>query len=211
MAQRMVMRKRWAVDRQQLLILLAAAVMLASFLLLVLWPKQQELSELGTAVTRERELVSQKVRASREGVYVSARLSAMRQTQAALDRRLPEDPGIAEFIQTVAECVEAEPGVTHEVERGEANSSGQAPAMPIRLRLTGAADGVHRCMARIESLARLNRFRQVRVRRADDTGRITAEAEVLVYYLPHAAPTAAPAAQQAPKAGGPPSDRVVRG
>jgi len=110
-------RKHWAVDRQQLLILLIAAVMLGSFVLLVLWPKQCELSALGSAVTRERDLVSEKVRASREGLYVSARISGLRQAEAYLERVLPSEPRIAEFLQRVAERVEAEPGVTHEVQR----------------------------------------------------------------------------------------------
>ena len=63
--------KRWAVDRQQLIIVLVAAVMVGSFILLVLWPKQRELSALGAVLDHERGLVDQKVSASREGVYSS--------------------------------------------------------------------------------------------------------------------------------------------
>ena len=39
-------RKRWAVDRQQLLILIVGAVMVSSFVLLVFWPQQRQLSAL---------------------------------------------------------------------------------------------------------------------------------------------------------------------
>ena len=70
---RPVTHRRLAVDRHQLLILLVAAVMTGSFLLLVLWPQQQQLSALGTAVARERTLVKQKVQTSRKGTGAAPR------------------------------------------------------------------------------------------------------------------------------------------
>lgn len=186
-------RKRLAVDKQQLLILLVAAVMVGSFFLLVLWPKQQELSNLGTAVVRERDEVSQKVLLSNEGIYVSARISALRKCQQQLENRLPDEPRLAEFLQAVAQRVQAEPGVSHEIQRTEAQADAAVPAVPMRLRLAGPYEGVHRCLAAIEDLERLNRFRRVCIRREGDDGRVVAEAEILVYYLP---PGPAPQARQ---------------
>jgi Tfp pilus assembly protein PilO len=177
-------RKRLAVDRQQYLILLVAAVMVGSFFLLVLWPRQRELSDLGTAVTRQREQVSQKVRLSHEGIYVSARIAALRTYQQQLANRLPDEPRLAEFLRAVAARVQAEPGVTHEIQRTEAQAGAQAPAVPMRLRLAGPYEGVHRCLAAIEDLERLNRFRRVHIQRTDDGGRVVVEAEIFVYYLP---------------------------
>ena len=125
-------RKRLAVDRQQLLILLVAAVMSGSFFLLVLWPKQKELSVLESAVERERALVKQKVRTSREGVYVTVRVASLRKAGVALLRRVPAEPELASFLEQVARCVSGEPLIRHEVERMEAEPPKGAPAMPIR-------------------------------------------------------------------------------
>jgi len=197
-------RKRWAVDRQQLLILLVGAVMAGSFVLLVLWPRQEELVALGSEVTRQRDLVSQKVRVSQEGVYVSARIAALRKIQDDLLRRLPDEPRLADFLEAVAALVGQEPGVTHEIERTEAESSELVPAVPVRLRLTGPFDGVHRCLAGIENLERLSHVRRLHVRRVDEAGTVTAEAEVLVFYLPL---EAAPAARTASG----PRGEMVRG
>jgi Tfp pilus assembly protein PilO len=188
-----IIKRPWAIDRQQLLILLAAAVMVGSFCLLVLWPKHCELQDLGLVVTQRREVVNEKVRTSQEGIYVSARLSSLRQMQEHLLDRLPDEPQLADFLQAVAQCVEAEPGVTHEIERTVAVPEGSVAAVPIRLRLVGSFEGVYRCLAGIERLERMNRFRRVQVGRTEDGTRVVAEADILVYYLESAEETPRPA------------------
>ncbi|MBE3123308.1 MAG: hypothetical protein IMZ65_00720 [Planctomycetes bacterium] len=194
MASRTDIRRRWVVDRQQLLILVVAAVMVGSFLLLVLWPKRRELSALGDAVELERGVVGQKLLASQKGVYVSARIPSLRKAQTLVNRRLPLDPDTAGFLQKVAECVAKEPLVTHEVKRTSGTPTASAPAVPVCLRLTGPFDAVHRCVADIEALERLNRVRRVSFLKAGDGGCVVAEAEILVYYLPAPEPKAVPAA-----------------
>ena len=188
------LRKHWAVDHQQLLIVLVSAVMVGSFVLLVFWPKQQQLSDLGSEVSRQRELVNLKVRNSQEGLYVSARVAALRGVQDRLERCLPEDARLAEFLESVGECVRAEKGLTHEIQRAEPESAGLAAASPsragsapaevVRLRLTGPFEAVYRCVAQVESLDRLNLVRCLHMKRLDDTGQVAAEAEIHVYYLP---------------------------
>jgi len=184
MSHRPTARKRLAVDRQQLLILLVAAVMSGSFFLLVLWPKQKELSALMAAVERERPFVKQKVRTSREGVYVTVRVASLRKTGVALLRRVPAEPELASFLEQVARCVAEEPLVRHEVERIEAEPPKGTPAVPIRLRLAGPFEAVYRCLDAIEGLERLTRFRRLEICRADGEGAVSAEVEILVYYLP---------------------------
>jgi len=180
-------RKRWAVDRQQFLILLVAAVMMTSFVLLVCWPQQRELTALDQTLEHERDVVSQKVLASNEGVYVSARIPGLRMAQGVFGRRLPSDPRVAEFLGAVAERVADEPDVTHEIERGEtlpAGLPGPVSAVPLRLRLTGPFDGVYRCLAAIEALERLSCFRRVRCVKSENAGCVVAGAEIVVFYLP---------------------------
>jgi Tfp pilus assembly protein PilO len=172
------------VDHQQLLIVLVSAVMVGSFVLLVFWPKQQQLSDLGSEVSRQRELVNLKVRTSQEGLYVSARIAALRGVQDRLERSLPEDVRLAEFLESVGECVRAEKGLAYEIQRMETESDGPAPAEVVRLRLTGPFEAVYRCLAQVESLERLNQVRRLHVGRLDETGQVVAEAEVHVYYLP---------------------------
>ena len=176
-------RRRLALDRQQVLILVIGSVMIVSYFLVMLLPKHQELLALGSAVMRERDSVNQKVRASHEGLYVSARIAALRKVQETLDRRLPSDSRVGEFLDDVARCVQAEPAVTHEMQRTETSLGSVAPAVPLRLRLKGPFDGVYRCLAAIEGLDRMNRFRRLHVSRLDG-GKVVADAEVLVYYLP---------------------------
>jgi Tfp pilus assembly protein PilO len=194
------------VDRQQLLILLVAAVMLGSFVLLVLWPRQEELSVLGYEVKRQRERVSRNMRVSQEGVYVSARIAALRKIQDQLLRRLPEEPRLADFLEDVAALVGQEPGVTYEVERTEAEWPGPVPAAPVRLRLTGPFAGVHRCLAGIEGLERLSQVQRLLMNRMDESGNVTAEVDVFVFYLP-----SEPAAGQRMKAAVQPKAEAVRG
>jgi Tfp pilus assembly protein PilO len=209
------LRKRWAVDHQQLLIVLVSAVMVGSFVLLVFWPKQQQLSDLGSQVSRQRELVNLKVRNSQEGLYVSARVAALRSIRGRLERSLPEDVRLAEFLEAVGECVRAEKGLTHEIQRVETESAGPVPAdmsavalakaEVVRLRLTGPFEAVHRCLAQVESLERLNRMRRLHVKRLDETGQVVAEAEVHIYYLP------AEEAKRTQHASAEPKAEVVRG
>ena len=156
MAARTSVRKRWAVDRQQLLILLVAAVMMTSFVLLVCWPKERELTAVDRALEHEGDLVSRKVLASNEGVYISARIPSLRMAQGVFCRHLPPEPAL----------------------------SGPAPAVALRLRLTGPFEDVYRCLAAVEGLERLNRFRRVRCVRSGSPGWVVAEAEILVFYLP---------------------------
>jgi len=188
-------RKRWAVDRQQFLILLVAAVMMTSFVLLVCWPQERELTALGQALEHERGVVSQKVLASNEGVYVSARMPGLRMAQGVLCRRLPSAPRLAEFLGAVAERVADEPDVTHEIERGEApprGLPGPASAVAVRVRLSGPFDGVYRCLGAIESLERLSRLWRVRCVKSENAGCAVAEADILVFYLPESDRQAAP-------------------
>jgi Tfp pilus assembly protein PilO len=179
-----VKRKRWAVDHQQLLILLVSAVMVGSFVLLVFWPTQQQLSDLGSEVSRQRELVDLKMRTSQEGLYVSARIAALRGVQDRLGRRLPEDVRLAEFLESVDGCVRTEKGITHEIQRLETESAGPVPAAAIRLKLTGPFESVHRCLAQVEGLERLNRVQRLHVKRLDDAVQVMADAEIHIYYLP---------------------------
>jgi Tfp pilus assembly protein PilO len=197
-------RRRWAVDRQQFVILLVAAVMAGSFFLCVLWPRQQELSALGSQVVRERYAVKQKVMTSHEGIYLTARIAGLRKAHDRLARRLPGEPAEAQFLQAISEQVAAEPAVTHEVERADAQALGQVRAVPLKLRLSGPFDAVYRCLAGIEGLDRLSRFRSVRVSGLAPGGRVVAEAEVLAYYMPAEGPQAAEAA----KAKGAPTEKV---
>ena len=194
MTNQAVKRKRLAVDHQQLLIVLVAAVMVASFVLLVFWPKQQQLSDLGSEVSRQQELVTLKVRNSQEGVYVSAKIAALRSVQDRLARCLPDDVRLAEFLESVGECVRAEQGLAHEIQRVETESNGPAPAdmsavalakaEVVRLRLTGPFEAVYRCLMQVETLERLNQVRRLHIKRLDDVGQVVAEAEIYVYYLP---------------------------
>jgi len=177
-------RRRLAVDRQQLLILLAAAVMTGSFFLFVLWPKQKELSALDSAVTRERGLVKQKVRTSREGVYVTARIAGLRKSQGGLDRRLPTEPALAEYLTALAERLDSEPLVRHEVCRAPGEGAGSVPAAIIRLRLAGPFDAVYRALAKIEGIERLTRLARLVLRQGDAPGNVQAQAEILVYHVP---------------------------
>lgn len=184
MTNQAVKRKRLAVDHQQLLIVLVAAVMVASFVLLVFWPKQQQLSDLGSEVSRQLDLVNLKVRNSQEGVYVSAKIAALRSVQDRLARCLPDDVRLAEFLESVGECVRAEQGLAHEIQRVETESNGPAPAEVVRLRLTGPFEAVYRCLIQVETLERLNQVRRLHIKRLDDAGQVVAEAEIYVYYLP---------------------------
>jgi Tfp pilus assembly protein PilO len=183
-------KKHWAVDRQQLIILLVGAVMLVSFFLLVLWPKQRELADLDRDVKQERGVVSQKVLASHEGVYVSARIPTLRRALDRLGRQLPSEPKAAEFLQQAAELLAEEAEVTHEVARMADEPVGPASAIPIRLRLQGPFEAVYRCLGSLEGLERLARFRRVSFNRQTD-GTVRAEAEWLIYYVPDAPPAAA--------------------
>lgn len=177
-------RKRWAVDRQQLMILLAAAVMLGSFTFFVLVPKHGQLSQLDNAVRQERRLLSQRVSASHEGVFVAARIPMLRKGCAAMQRRLPTEPRVAEFLEMLQDCLAETPGVVHEVARSATPWTGAMPAVPLCLRLSGPFEAVYRGLAGVERLQRLNHFRRVHFRRAETAGHVVAEAELLIYYLP---------------------------
>ncbi len=180
-------RCRWAVDRRQLLILVLASVMLASFALFVLWPKHRRLSALGEAVEQERCLLSQRVTASHEGVYVSARIPGLRKAGARIERRLPAEPRVAEFLHMMDGCLAGNPDVAYEVARSTTPWSGPTPAIPLCLRLKGPFKAVYRSLAGIEHIERLSRFRRVRLVKGGTGGEVVAEAELLVYYLPDAA------------------------
>ena len=157
--------------------------MLTSFCLLVAWPRHCELENLEWLLVHQREVVNEKVRTSQDGLYVSARLSALRRVGDRLTERLPDEPRLAEFLQAVDDCVKAEPGVTNEIQRTVGTADGPVATVPIRLRLVGSYEGVYRCLAAIERLERLTRFQHVRVARSEDGKDVVAEAEVHVYYL----------------------------
>ncbi|MBL7139415.1 MAG: hypothetical protein ISS74_00750 [Planctomycetes bacterium] len=178
------LRRRWAVDRRQLLILLVAAVMLASFGLFVLWPKHEELTRLGMAVGNERCLLTQRVSASHEGVLVSARIPSLRKARDSIERRLPGEPNVAEFLRMLDVCVARTPTVTQEVARSAVPYTGGTPAIGLCLMLKGPFLDVYRAVAGIEGIERLSRFRRLRVSQADAGGNVVAEAEILIYYLP---------------------------
>lgn len=179
---------RLAFDRHQVLILVLGAVMLASFVLLVLWPKQRELSAVGSAVERERDLVEQKVLAARTGQYMMAQIPELRKIGPAVERRLPPEPRILEFLQALAEQVDADPQLVYEVHCEEGLVSGPVPAVSLQLRLQGSFASVQRAIAAIERSPRLCQFRRTRLARVEG-GQVQAEAEVVVYYLPpHGAP-----------------------
>ena len=138
-------------------------------------------------------MVNEKVRTSQDGLYVSARLAALRRVQDRLTERLPDEPRLAEFLQAVDDCVKAEPGVTHEIQRTASAADGHVAAVPVRLRLAGPYEGVYRCLAGIERLERLTRFQRVHVARSEDGKGVVAEAEILVYHLVPAKEAAAAA------------------
>jgi Tfp pilus assembly protein PilO len=109
---------------------------------------------------------------------------ALRSVQDRLARCLPDDVRLAEFLESVGECVRAEQGLTHEIQRVETESNGPAPAEVVRLRLTGPFEAVYRCLIQVETLERLNQVRRLHIKRLDDAGQVVAEAEIYVYYLP---------------------------
>jgi len=181
-------RRRWAVDRQQLLILVVSSVMVGSFVLFILWPKHRELATLDQAVRQERRLLSRRVAASQEGMYVSARIPGLRKAHARIERRLPRGPQVADFLQMMNAALAETSAVSHEVARSGVADRASSPAVPLCLRLKGPFEAVYRSLGAIERLERLSRFRQVRFSRAEADGEVLAESELLIYYLPDDAP-----------------------
>ncbi len=200
--------RRWALDRQQVLILIAAAVMLGSFGLFVLWPKHRELASLEGALEQERRLLGRHVAASREGLYVSARIPVLRRNQEALLRWLPDGPEVAGFLRAVEASLAQVEGVRGEVLRtGEPTTAAGARAVPLTLRLEGPFPAVYRALAALEGVERLHRLTRVSVVRAgDQAGGVVAEVDLLAYYLPDDGSLAAPAVASAePNEGVPPT------
>lgn len=199
-------RRRWTIDRQQLLILVVASVMVGSFALFILWPRHQELADLDHAVSQQRWLLTQRVAASQEGMYVSARIPGLRKAQARLGRRLPTGPQVADFLQMMNAALAEMPAVSHEVTRSGEAEAGSHPAVPLCLRLRGPFQEVYRSLGAIERLERLNRFRRVAFTRTGNDGDVLAVAELVIYYLPGEEsvdgkdPGAAAAGDAAPKA-----------
>lgn len=177
-------RRRWAIDRQQLLILVVASVMVGSFVVFILWPRHQELADLDHAVRQQRWLLSQRVAASHEGMFVSARIPGLRKAQAHMEHRLPHGPEVANFLQMMHTALADMPQMSHEVTRSGEAGTGSRPSVPLCLRLRGPFEAVYRGLGAIERLQRLNRFRRVRFTRSGDDGEVLAEAEVVIYYLP---------------------------
>ncbi len=176
--------RRWAVDRQQLLILVVASVMVGSFVLFILWPRHRELANLDHAVRQQRWLLSQRVAASHEGMYVSARIPGLRKMQGRLERRLPTGPQVADFLQMMNTALADIPSVRHEVTRSGDAPTESWPCVPLCLRLRGPFEAVYRSLGAIERLERLSRFRRVAFTRTGDRGEVLAEAELVIYYLP---------------------------
>jgi len=191
--------RRWAVDRQQVLILMAAAVMLGSFGLFVLWPKHRELASLEGALEQERRLLGRRVAASREGLYVSARIPVLRRNQEALLRWLPDGPEVAEFLRAVEASLAEVGDVRHEVLRtGEPTTAAETWAVPLTLRLEGPFPAVYRALAALEGVHRLHRLARLRVARAEDqAGGVVAEVDLLAYFLPEGETSATPEAASA--------------
>jgi len=180
-------RRRWAVDRQQLLILVVASVMLGSFVLFILWPRHCELADLDDAVRRQRRLLSQHVAASQEGMLVSARIPGLRKVQAQVEKRLPTGPQVADFLQMMNAALADMPSVSHEVTRSGTATEGSTPSVPLCLRLRGPFEAVYRSLGAIERLDRLSRFRRVRFSTTEAGDGVLAEAEFDIYYLPDGA------------------------
>jgi hypothetical protein len=176
--------RRFAIDRQQLLILLVASVMVGSFALFILWPRHRELADLDHAVSQQRWLLSRRVAASQEGMFVSARIPVLRKVQNRIERRLPHGPDVAGFLQMMNAALAEMPGVRHEVTRSGEAESGSRPCVPLCLRLRGPFEQVYRSLGAIERLERLSRFRRVGFSRTETDGEVLAEAELVIYYLP---------------------------
>jgi Tfp pilus assembly protein PilO len=189
-------KKRWAIDRQQLVILLAAAVMLTSFLLLVAWPRMGELQNLGWILTHERQVVNEKVRVSQDGLYVSVRLAALRRMGDRLEERLPDDPHLAEYLQSIDNCVQSESGVTYDIQLATPVIDDAVVTVPIRIRLIGPYEGVYRSLAAMERQDRITKIQNVRMYRAEEGKDVVAEAEIHIYHMPSpevsSVPSAAP-------------------
>jgi Tfp pilus assembly protein PilO len=181
--------------------------MAGSFVMFVLWPKQRELSALGSAVARQRELVEEKVIASQTGQLMAFQMPEIRRARKLLERRLPPEPRLADFLQVLAQRIAEEPRVTHEVKRSSGNPAGPVPGVPIRLRLVGPFAAVQQCVTAIEGMDRLCRFSQTHLARTDN-GCVAAEAEILVYYLPPGNPDEPEGGEASPES---PSAEEVRG
>lgn len=175
---------RSCIERHQVLILALGAVMVASFGLFVIWPKQRTLRVLELAVEREREMVGDKVFASQAGLLVAAHVPVLRRLGDRLEARLPAEPDLAGFLQAAAERLEDEP-VQHELTRLDGEADGDVPAVLMALRLVGPFEAVYRSVSAVEHLDRLARVRRLRIT-GSAPGRVTAEAEILVHYLPDA-------------------------
>jgi len=181
-------RRRWAVDRRQLLILVVASVMVGSFALFVLWPEYRELATLDHAVRQWRWLLSQHGATRREGLFVSARIPELRKAQGRIERRLPRGPQVADFLQRMNTALAETPAVSHEVTRSGAAEAGSIPSVPLCLRLKGPFEAVYRGLGAVERLQRLSRFRRVRFSRTETDGQVLAEAALVIYYLLDDAP-----------------------
>jgi len=177
------MNENKGMDRSPLVTLGVALAMVAVFLAAVYVPDTRRLRETREELQTAKTQLADALSLARELPQVAARVDAMKADYEHCMLRVPTQPMVPQFLETVADLLQAEGLVQRELVPQQPRSKGAYSELPIAIAYEGPFASVYRVMARLERLDRTNHVENIKFSVAPgQEGVVRVEMGVVIYY-----------------------------
>jgi Tfp pilus assembly protein PilO len=178
--------------RQQLWVLAVGALFFADFLLCGYWPSHTRLAGLKEKKIRYEQII---LTGRSKGAQLDAlrtRLSRAQEIAAHYDSYVPTEGLLGTFVRQMAELMTAHQLTDQAVVAGKETQAGELVCIPVHINGSGDLRGIFGFFNDVRRLDRLLRIDRTTLRNDNVfSGRLTMEADAVIYYRPVKEQTAA--------------------
>jgi Tfp pilus assembly protein PilO len=176
-------------QKQQLWVMAIGALFVADFVFCGYWPTQHRL----TSLKQKRVGYEQTIEIGRaKGAQLAAvrqRLTAAEETVRRYDAHVPAESSLGTFVRQASDLMTQHQLADQAVTNSKETPAGDLVCIPVRISGTGELKNVHGFFKDLRSLDRVVRIDRVSLKNDNGfSGRVTMNAEVIIYYRPGKSP-----------------------
>ncbi len=169
--------------KKQLVICLVAAVLVVGFLLLRYFPLRRRAQMVEQARTEHKLALAEMRSRSKQLSVLDRQLHDLRLQVGDYDQRIPQQRGLAAFLQTVSDLMDEHQLADQQVLRGSEMEVDSLGCIPLTVQCRGTLKQVFGFYKELQGLQRLVRVELVKLENNDAfTGTVSMETEAVVYY-----------------------------
>lgn len=170
-------------ERQQITICVVAAVTIGGFLLLRYLPLRSRMKATEQTRAAQTLAIGKGTADSRQLPLLKEQLLKLRTKLGSCEANIPQESNLGVFLGSVADLMKEHSLTEQVIEPAEEIKADRFHCIPVRMQCKGRLIQIFEFHRRLQSLDRLVRIEQVKLRNDSDfSGEVSMETKAVIYY-----------------------------